>query len=101
MAEVTLLHKLPEDMRSAYEEIFRASDSEEEVYLRRLVKAADKISAYIKCIDEENAGNNEFSTAKEATARTLEKLRRELPEVEDFMREFLPAFGRTLDELLG
>ena len=67
--------------------------------MRRLVKAADKLSAYIKCIEEEKAGNTEFSTAKESVGKAIEKLRSELPEVDDFVKEFLPPYGKTLDEL--
>ena len=74
--------------------------SESEKYLRRLVKAADKLSALIKCIEEENAGNAEFRTAKESIEAMIGDLARELPEVRDFCRDFLPAYGRTLDELL-
>ena len=99
VAESKLLMKLPNDMRPKYEEIFRSSDEEEELYMRRLVKAADKISAYIKTIEEEKSGNTEFKTAKVSTEKALEKLRAELPEVNDFMEEFLPPYGHTLDEL--
>ena len=99
IAEYKLLEKLPKDLRPEYEEIFKGSGTQDDKYMRRLVKAADKLSAYIKCIEEEKAGNTEFSTAKKTIERTLEKLSRELPEVKDFMEEFLPAYGRTLDEL--
>ena len=98
-----LLDLLPEDLRGSYEEILLpvGSDiSESEKYLRRLVKAADKLSALIKCIEEENAGNAEFRTAKESIEAMIGDLARELPEVRDFCRDFLPAYGRTLDELL-
>ena len=99
IAESRLLQKLPADMRPAYEEIFRASDDEDEIYMRKLVKAADKLSAYIKCIEEENAGNGEFRTAKASLRNVMTDLSAELPEVRDFMKEFLPAYGQTLDEL--
>lgn len=100
-----LLGLLPEDLRESYEEILLpAKDgddlSDSERYLRRLVKAADKLSALIKCIEEENAGNAEFRTAKISTAAMIDSLSEELPEVRDFCRDFLPAYGRTLDELL-
>lgn len=99
IAESTLLTKLPGEMREKYEEIFRAGDDEDERYMRRLVKAADKISAYIKTIEEEKSGNTEFKTAKTSTEATLKKLMEELPEVKDFMKEFIPPYGHTLDEL--
>ena len=99
IAEYRLLNKLPEDMRPAYEDIFRGTDDEDDRYMRRLVKAADKLSAYIKCIEEENAGNGEFRTAKQSLNNVMTDLSAELPEVRDFMKEFLPPYGHTLDEL--
>jgi 5'-deoxynucleotidase len=100
VAESRLLSKLPSDLRDEFEKIYRPEDTEEERYMRRLVKAADKLSAYIKCIEEENAGNKEFESAKSSTESSLNKMKKELPEVEVFMDEFLPAYGETLDELL-
>ncbi|MBQ7677271.1 MAG: 5'-deoxynucleotidase [Lachnospiraceae bacterium] len=100
IAEYKLLNELPSEMRTVYEEIFKAGDSEEEQYMRRLVKAADKISALIKCIEEEKSGNTEFRTAEKSTRKTLDALMDELPEVKDFVYEFLPPYGSTLDELL-
>ncbi|MCR4587035.1 MAG: 5'-deoxynucleotidase [Lachnospiraceae bacterium] len=99
IAEDRLLDKLPADLRPAYESVFRGEQTEEEVYMRRLIKAADKISALIKCIEEERAGNTEFVTAKTSTMRSIAALESELPEVHDFMEEFLPPYGNTLDEL--
>ncbi|MCR5544885.1 MAG: 5'-deoxynucleotidase [Lachnospiraceae bacterium] len=99
VAESKLLMKLPSDMRPEYEEVFRPGDDENEVYMRRLVKAADKMSAYIKTIEEEKSGNTEFKTAKISTEKALTKLEEELPEVKVFMEEFLPPYGKTLDEL--
>lgn len=100
IAEYKLLNELPKDIRGAFEEIFKPSDDEEDVYMRRLVKAADKISALIKCIEEEKAGNTEFSHAKKTIQLAVDRLADELPEVRDFLFEFLPPYGRTLDELL-
>lgn len=104
-AELELLDELPADLRPAYEQIFFAGGlaeepTEDEVYLRRLVKAADKISALIKCIDEGHAGNAEFVTAEKSIRDIVEKMAGELPEVNDFLQEFLPSYGSTLDELL-
>ncbi len=99
IAEYKLLEKLPSDLRPAFEEIYKSNNSAEDKYMRRLVKAADKLSAYIKCIEEEKAGNTEFSTAKESVGKAIEKLRTELPEVDDVVKEFLPPYGKTLDEL--
>lgn len=99
VAEYRLLNKLPDDLRPDYEEIFKGKENEDDIYMRKLVKAADKLSALIKCIEEERSGNTEFKTAKESTLRTLNALQDELPEVRDFMEEFLPPYGKTLDEL--
>lgn len=95
-AQQRLLAALPDDLLPVYAEVLGPGDD----YLHRLVKAADKISAYIKCIDEGHAGNEEFRTAAISTREALDAMAAELPEVADFMREFLPSYGRTLDELL-
>ena len=96
-----LLSGLPEDLRPAYESILlERPESDEDRYLLRLVKAADKMSALIKCIEEEKAGNTEFVTAAASTRESLDSMAEEMPEVRDFMRDFLPSYGRTLDELL-
>ncbi len=96
-----LLSRLPEDLRQEYERILTTpeKEAEEEWYLRRLVKAADKLSALIKCMEEQNSGNQEFRSAEESTRRSIERMAEELPEVADFVRDFLPAYGKTLDEL--
>ena len=98
-----LIELLPEDLRGDYEQILlpeTGETDEGEKYLLRLVKAADKLSALIKCIEEETAGNAEFRTARKTIRDTLREMSEELPEIEDFCREFLPAYGKTLDELL-
>ena len=100
-AEHRLIHHLPEDMIEKYKTIFVSNkDDEDEVYMRRLVKAADKLSALIKCTNEVNAGNHEFTTAKESTEKAIRKMYTELPEVLDFVNEFMAPYGNTLDELL-
>ena len=89
-----LLDMLPRELRPAFAPLLREDYDPE---LRRLVKAADKLSAYIKCVEELKAGNGEF---RQAAEQTLEALRGyELPELDYFMEHFLPAFGLTLDEL--
>lgn len=88
-----LLDMLPERMRPAYEPLLTPADPE----LKRLVKAADKLSAYIKCIEERRAGNDEFLRAERKTLETLRSYG--LPEVDYFLERFIPAFERTLDEL--
>ena len=88
-----LLGLLPEDMQPAFAPCLR----QENGYDRDVVRAADKISAYIKCLEEKRAGNREFDYAAENVRKSLDAV--ELPEVRDFLREFLPAFEMTLDEL--
>lgn len=95
IANHTLLRKLPDYMRSYYEELLVMQSGDEELW--KLVKAADKLSALIKCIEEEKAGNKEFSTAAGTIMKTLRQMGRE--EVEIFMRDFLPCYSKTLDEL--
>ena len=101
MAENRLLAQLPEDIRAAYEDIFDGCDSEDDRYMRRLVKAADKLSALIKCMEETGAGNGEFRTAQISTQKAVEEMAAQMPEVRTFVEEFLPPYGNTLDELLG
>jgi len=96
-----LLSKIPEDLRDEFEGIFKKESDEEDIYMRHLVKCADKMSAYIKCIEEENEGNSEFRTAKTSTEKVLKDMEEKYPEVRVFVEEFLPAYGKTLDELLG
>ncbi|MBU5332906.1 5'-deoxynucleotidase [Anaerocolumna aminovalerica] len=90
-----LLAMLPVDLREEYENLFFPREGEEQMW--KLVKAADKLSALIKCIQEEKAGNTEFASAKRTLTETLLKMN--LKEVNIFMEEFLPAYYKTLDEL--
>lgn len=89
-----LLSMLPDDMREYYEGCFFQAD--EDAYLWKIVKAADKISALIKCIEEQNAGNREFDSALRSTKASIEKLN--LPEANAFVDEFIPSFSLSLDE---
>ena len=89
-----LLNTLPDAVRPAFEAL-RVGEKEKQ--LRVLVKAADKLSAYIKCIEERKAGNNEFLSAEKQTRKMLEESN--LPEVKYFMDNFIPSFELTLDEL--
>ncbi len=93
MANERLLSMLPDGLRSAYEPYLKAPQN----YERQVVKAADSISAYIKCLEEKRAGNREFDAAGASIRQALEDV--ELPEVQDFIREFLPSFELSLDEL--
>ena len=89
-----LLATLPEELRGAYEPLLTG---ETQARLHDLVKAADKLSAYIKCIEERKTGNDEFLSAERQTRAILEAS--PLPEVQYFMEHFIPAFELTLDEL--
>lgn len=89
-----LIGMLPPEMQDAYREAL-TEDTESELY--PLVKAADKLSAYIKCIEERKAGNNEFLSAEQQTRAILDAS--PLPEVAYFLQNFIPAFERNLDEL--
>lgn len=90
-----LLNMLPEDLKDEYDSIFFPRECEE--HMRKLVKAADKLSALIKCIQEEKAGNAEFVSAKNSVTQMLKDM--ELPEVNIFLEEFIPSYYKTLDEL--
>ena len=89
-----LLSMLPPELRPAYAPWLR---EDYDLSLRALVKAADKLSAHIKCVEEVKAGNNEFRQAAGQTLEAVEAMG--LPEVDYFIEHFLPAFGLTLDEL--
>ena len=93
VAAEKLLGMLPEELRGAYEPLLREEDGE----VRELVKAADKLAAYIKCLEELEAGNNEFADAAEETLDALRAM--QLPEVSWFLSRFAEAFGLTLDGL--
>ncbi len=97
MASEKLLSMLPEDMKEYYRSAFFPQEGDG--YLWKIVKAADKISALIKCIEEEKAGNKEFTKAFESTKKSLEEM--DMPECEDFLREFIPSFYLSLDEQNG
>ena len=89
-----LLSYLPEDMREAYRPLF--GKTEEEAELWSLVKCADKLSALIKCMEERQMGNFDFSSAEESTLNAVKALG--VPEAEVFLDEFIPAFNLTLDD---
>ena len=97
-AAESLASQLPDYMRDYYLSLLSPDFSGEEGALKKkLVKSADKIAAYIKCIREKLAGNTEFDSAMATTKETIDKI--ELDEVKIFMKEFIPSFGLTLDQL--
>ncbi len=91
----SMLEKLPCELVSAYDDILRRTSLDPE--LKRLVKAADKLCAYIKCVEETKIGNADFSDALKTTYAVLQQY--ECEELSYFMEHFLPAFTATIDSL--
>ncbi len=91
----SLIDMLPEDFQSEFAPLLISQEEDAELW--KLVKAADKISALIKCLEERKAGNSEFIKAGEGIRKSIENL--DMPEAKVFIEEFLPAFELTLDEL--
>ena len=89
-----LLAMLPEEFKEDYVPLFEKQKDDEELW--KIVKAADKISALIKCIEESRMGNQEFSIALESQQKIVDNI--DLPEVDYFRKKFLPAYSLTLDE---
>lgn len=94
VANEKLLSMLPDELKPEYKNLLTHDDGSAEW---KVVKAADKISAYLKCIEELKAGNKEFSKAKDAIEKEIRELR--LPEVDYFIKKFAPSFNLSLDEL--
>ncbi len=92
-ASERLLAMLPEDMQGAYRPYLLGAGE----YDKRILKAADSISAYIKCLEERRAGNREFEAAGESIRKGLMEI--DLPEVQAFISRFVPSFELSLDEL--
>lgn len=93
MAEEKLLSYLPEDLRGYYALLFSKTEEDKELWV--LVKAADKLSALIKCIEERQMGNSDFTEAEKSTLQAVHDMA--LPEAEEFISEFLSAYHLTLD----
>lgn len=91
-----LISLLPADFKDEYESILK-QNGEQDGQLRKFVKAADKYSALIKCIEEMRMGNDEFRMAKETIQKSIDKMGME--ETKVFEDEFLPSFYLALDEL--
>lgn len=93
-AKKQILLYLPEDLRDDYEPLFSRTQEESELW--DIVKAADKISALIKCVEERQMGNNDFASAEKSTYNAVKALK--LPEADLFLEEFMPSYQLTLDE---
>ena len=91
-----MISMLPDEIKEEISPYVLADEQSEEY---KIVKAADRLSAYIKCLEELRSGNGEFSKAKKSIEEDLRA--RNLPEVEYFVEKFIPSFSFTLDELGG
>lgn len=94
-AAARMVAMAPADLQAAYEPYFTPGQD----YAHQIVKAADRISAYIKCVEERQAGNREFLAAESSIRASIEAIT--WPEVQDFFRECVPSFGLSLDEMSG
>jgi len=97
MAIERLVALLPGDIAEVMQSSITGEDLNERE--RAIIKAADKICAYIKCLEEQSAGNSEFETAKQSTLALL--MDHPLPETKDFIEEYIPAYSMTLDQLMA
>lgn len=92
IANEKLLNMLPQELKPEYSTLMNPTGKEEQI-----VKAADKLAAYIKCIEEVKCGNGEFKKAQKSIKQTLDS--NTLPCVKYFLEKFIPAYSKTLDEL--
>ena len=95
VAEQKLVGMLPDELKEQYSDLILNREDDDEVY--KIVKAADKICAYLKCVEEMSAGNKEFEKAKATLKKVIKKT--DMKEVQFFMDNFVPSFDLTLDEL--
>ena len=93
IASERLLSMLPEELRSSYQALIMEEDKQ----VKPIIKAADKLSAYIKCIEEQKAGNKDFDSAAEQTLASIRSM--DMPELVWFVENCLPAFSLNLDQL--
>ena len=93
-ASERLIEMLPEELKEEYKEYILPNEDTEEY---KLVKCADRLAAYLKCVEEVRAGNSEFKKAKTSIGSELKGLKRE--EVDYYLKHFAPAYDLTLDEL--
>ena len=93
-AEDTLTDMLPEELKGDLERYIKGDVPDD---VKRIVKAADRLAAYIKCIEEKSSGNREFDKAAVRTLKAINDMN--MPEAEYFIENFLPSYEMTLDEL--
>ena len=94
LASKKILDTLPDSIKAEYEQYVLPDENSEEY---KIVKGADRLSAYLKCVEEVKSGNSEFKKAKQTILSDLKKLKRE--EIDYYLKEFAPAYELTLDEL--
>ena len=94
VASDKLVNMLPVELRGEFMPLISGEVGDE---LKPLLKCADRLSAYVKCVEERKAGNLEFLSAEEQTRRRIEDMH--LPEADYFLKHFMPAFEKNLDEL--
>ena len=90
-AEKQLIQMLPDDFKEDFSGIYNPPED-----IKKLVKAADKISALIKCVEELSQGNREFASARRATERSIREMG--LAAADEFMEKYLPAYELPLDD---
>ena len=93
IASERLISMLPEALRSSYQKLILADDPQ----IKPIIKAADKLSAYIKCVEEQKTGNTDFDSAAEQTLSAIQSM--DMPELAWFVENCLPAFSLNLDQL--
>lgn len=89
-----LVSELPDEMKYAYSDVLHERGEEYEI---ALLKAADKLSALIKCMEEKNMGNSDFNQAYETIKKAIDEM--DLDEVDYFVENFLPSYNKTIDEI--
>lgn len=92
-----LFSTLPDPLKKGYEDAIYFEDTQPELY--RYVKAADKLSAYLKCLNETQAGNREFAKAETTIKASLDRMAESMEELKWFMETVLPSYSLTLDDL--
>lgn len=96
LAAERLLDMIPEPLRTVYDPLIDTKKSDD-YELKKYVKAADLLDAYLKCVTEMSAGNREFATAQKQIEESMQNL--EMPELDYFLRHMAPSLEKTLDEL--
>ncbi|MDD3239442.1 MAG: 5'-deoxynucleotidase [Lachnospira sp.] len=94
VAETEMLSGIPEELRDRYRGLMLETNEEEQLW--HYVKAADKLSAYIKCLEEGRTGNTDFADAERTIKKSIDEMH--LPEVDYYVEKFIPAYMLTLDE---